>query len=255
LKISIITVCYNSAETIRDTIQSALEQDYSNIEYIIVDGASNDGTLSIIQEYTNQISKVISEPDKGIYDAMNKGIQLATGDVIGILNSDDFFDYPSVVSDIANQFKLNTKVDLIFGDLVFVQPSDLHKIVRFYNSDKFRAWKLRFGWMPPHTASFIKRTVYEQVGLFNLKYKIAADYEFFVRMLLVYKLPYSRFNKVLIRMRIGGLSTSGIRNSLLLNNEIVKACRDNGIYTNLFFVLFKIPFKIIEFFKMPKDNV
>lgn len=255
MKISLITVCYNSAKTIRDTIQSILEQDYSNIEYIIVDGASNDGTLSIIQEYKNQISKVISEPDNGIYDAMNKGIQLATGDIIGILNSDDFFEYSSVITDIVNQFKSNPESSLVFGDVVFVEPSNIKEPIRYYNSRKFKPWKLRFGWMPPHPASFIKRSVYNQIGSYSLNYKIASDYEFFVRMLLVNKFPYSRINKVLVRMRAGGISTSGFKNSFLLNTEIVKACKNNGIYTNLFLILLKIPYKILELIKKPKELV
>jgi glycosyltransferase involved in cell wall biosynthesis len=253
LKISIITVCFNSEKTIRDTIESVLGQDYSDIEYVIIDGGSSDGTLDVIREYEDRIDTVISEPDKGIYDAMNKGIQLATGDVIGILNSDDFFESSCVISDVINQFKSNPESSLVFGDVVLVQPSNTQKVVRFYNADKFRTWKLRFGWMPPHPASFFKRSAYEQVGNYSLDYKIASDYELFVRMLMVRKLPYSRINKVLVRMRAGGISTSGIKNSILLNSEIVKACKNNGVYTNLFFVLLKIPFKFLEFLKKPKD--
>ena len=253
MKISIITVCYNSEQTLRDTIESVLAQDYSNIEYIIIDGESNDGTLNIIREYENRIDTIISEPDDGIYDAMNKGIHFATGDVIGILNSDDLFEYPGVISDVLDQFKFNPKVSLIFGDVVLVQPSNTQKIVRFYDSNKFRTWKLRFGWMPPHPASFFKRSAYEKVGNYSLNYKIAADYELFVRMLMVHKSPYSRINKVLVRMRAGGLSTSGIKNSILLNSEIVKACKNNGVYTNLLLVLLKVPFKLLELLRKPKD--
>ena len=252
MKISIITVCFNSEKTIRDTIESVLGQDYSNIEYIIIDGESNDDTLNIVNEYAGHINTVVSESDKGIYDAMNKGIQLATGDVIGILNSDDFFEYSSVISDVVNQFKSSPESSLVFGDVIIVEPSNTQKIVRFYNADKFRTWKLKFGWMPPHPASFIKRSVYKQVGSYSLDYKIAADYELFVRMLMLHKLSYTRINKVLVRMRVGGLSTSGFKSNYLLNSEIVKACKRNGIYTNLFFVLLKIPFKLLELFKKPK---
>ena len=253
MKISVITVCYNSEKTIRDTFESVLVQDYQDIEYIVIDGGSTDDTMKIIHKYSDRIDMVVSEPDNGIYDAMNKGLQLATGEVIGFLNSDDFYSYDSVLSDVANQFEQKTNVDLIYGDLVFVEPSNTQKIVRFYHSSNFKAWKLRFGWMPPHTASFIKRSAYEKVGVFNLNYKIAADYELFVRMLMVHKLAYTRFNKILIKMRTGGLSTSGIKNSFLLNSEIVKACKRNGIYTNIFFVLLKIPFKILEIFRKPKE--
>lgn len=255
MKISIITVCYNSEKTIRDTIESVLTQDYTNIEYIIVDGGSSDGTLDVINEYKDRIDSIVSEPDNGIYDAMNKGIQSATGDVIGILNSDDFYANPNVISEVVNQFISNPDLSMVFGDIVFVEPSNTEKIVRYYGSRKFKAWKLRFGWMPPHTASFIKRSTYEQVGTYSFNYKIAADYELFVRILMVHKLSYFRINRVLVKMRVGGVSTSGFKNSLLLNLEIVKACKSNGIYTNLLFVLLKIPFKILELIKKPKGFI
>ena len=251
--VSVITVVYNSVATVEDTIRSVIRQDYDNIEYIVIDGGSTDNTLNIIKKYEYGIDVLISEPDKGIYDAMNKGIKSSSGDIIGFLNSDDFYKDSTVISDVVNQFKFNPESSLIFGDVVFVDPLNSDKIVRFYNSRKFKAWKLRFGWMPPHPASFFKRSAYEQVGNFSLEYKIAADYELFVRMLLVHKLTFTRINKVLIRMRAGGLSTSGLKSSFLLNTEIVKACKRNGIYTNLFFVLLKIPFKILELLKRPKN--
>lgn len=253
MKISVITVCYNSVATIRDTIESVLEQDYSNIEYIIVDGGSSDDTLNIIRKYKNSIDVMISEPDRGIYDAMNKGIQSSSGDIICFLNSDDFYENPNVISDVVDQFKSNPDSSLIFGDVVFVEPFNAEKIVRYYNSVNFKAWKLRFGWMPPHPASFFKRSAYERVGKFSLDYKISADYELFVRMLLVHKLNYTRINKVLVKMRAGGISTSGIKNSLLLNSEIVRACKSNGIYTNVVFILLKVPFKLLELLKKPMD--
>ena len=253
MKISIITICFNSEETIRDTIESVLSQDYPEIEYVIIDGLSKDNTMNIVSEYNNKISKIISEPDQGIYDAMNKGIQLSTGDVIGMLNSDDFFEYPSVISDVVNRFKSEPKASLVFSDVVFVEPSNTQNIMRFYSSEKFRRWKLRFGWMPPHPATFIKRSAYEQVGDYSIDYKISADYELFVRMLMVHRLAYSRIDKVLVRMRAGGISTAGIKSSLLLNTEIVKACKKNGVYTNLFFVLLKISFKFFELLKKPME--
>jgi len=253
LKISIITVCFNSEKTIRDTIESVIAQDYTDIEYIIVDGGSNDSTMSIIQEYEDSTNTVITELDKGIYDAMNKGIKLATGDIIGILNSDDIFENSLVISDVIKLFKSIPTVSLIFGDVVIVDPIKTENIIRFCSSKNFRRWKLRFGWMPPHPATFIKKTVYEQVGNYSLDYKISADYELFVRMLMVNQLNYSRINKVLVRQRVGGVSTSGFKSSLLLNSEIVKACKINGFYTNLFLVLLKIPFKLLELVKKPKS--
>tara|TARA_R110001592_G_scaffold255666_5_gene519416 strand:- start:1876 stop:2628 length:753 start_codon:yes stop_codon:yes gene_type:complete len=249
VKISIITVCYNSEKTIRDTIESVLSQTYKNIEYIIVDGSSKDDTLTIINEYKDNISLIISEPDQGIYDAMNKGVALATGDIIGILNSDDFYETQNAIEGVVEHFKANVGAEVVFGDVVFVDPNNLNKVVRYYSSKKFKAAKLRFGWMPPHPATFIMKSVYDKYGLYKLGYKISADYEMFVRLLMVAKVKFARIDKVIVRMRSGGASTDGIKSSLTLNQEIVRACRENGIYTNLFLVLLKIPFKLIELVK------
>lgn len=254
MKISIITVSYNSASTIRDTIESVLSQRYENIEYIVVDGASSDTTMAIVNEYGSKIAKVVSEPDKGIYDAMNKGISLATGDIIGILNSDDFFETDDVVGSVASCFASSPESQLVFGDIVFVDPNDLNTVTRFYGAGHFRSWKLRFGWMPPHPATFIRAEAYKLAGPYSILYRISADYEMFVRLLVVHKLPFARLDQVLVRMRAGGVSTSGVRSSLRLNREIVQACRRNGIYTNLVMVLSKLPFKLVEYFKRPKGN-
>ena len=247
MKISIITVCLNSAKTIRQTINSVLSQTYQNIEYIIIDGASNDETCDIVLEYKNNIAQFISEPDKGLYDAINKGISLASGDIVGILNSDDFYENNRVLEDVVNHFKLFSDTDLASGDVVFVRPNDLNKIIRHYNGNHFKSWKLRFGWMPAHPATFIRKSAYDKVGIYALGYKIAADYEMFVRLLLVHKLKYSRINKILVRMRTGGASTIGIRSNITSTQEVVRACRTNGVYTNIFFVLSKVPFKLMEY--------
>ncbi len=254
MRVSVITVCYNSAITVRDTIESVLTQTHSNIEYIIVDGASTDNTLAIIGEYQGRITRIISEPDKGLYDAMNKGILTASGDIIGILNSDDIYENAHVISDIAAHFAVHSHSDLIFGDVVFVKHDQLDTVTRYYSAQHFKAWKLRFGWMPPHPATFIRTTAYQQTGLYSLNYKISADYEMFVRMLLVKRLAYTRINQVLVRMRTGGISSSGIRSSIHLNNEIVTACRANGIYTNMALVLTKIPFKLFELIRRPLSS-
>lgn len=251
MKVSIVTVCYNSAATIRDTIESVLAQDYSDIEYIIVDGASKDNTLSIVNEYRDRIETVISEPDKGIYDAMNKGIKAATGDVVGILNSDDFYESTDALSSVVKAFGEYEKAEMIFGDLVFVKPTDLTKVTRFYSLPNYAGWKLRFGWMPPHPATFIKKAVYDRFGLYKTNFKIAADYELFVRLLMVQKIAFQHVDKVLIRMRSGGASTSGLKSSMTLNHEIIRACRANNIYTNMLFLMFKIPFKLIELLRRP----
>ncbi len=254
MKISIITVCFNSAQTIRHTIESVLAQTYPGIEYIVVDGASTDNTVSIIEEYGDRISKFVSEPDKGIYDAMNKGVLLATGDVIGILNSDDFYESVDAISCVVDKFMSSPKSQIVFGDIVFVNSVDLNQVTRFYGAKKFKPWKLRFGWMPPHPATFIRAAAYRECGLYSLKYRISADYEMFVRLLLVHRYDFSRLDKVLVRMRAGGVSTSGIKSSLRLNQEIVQACRENGVYTNIVMVLSKMPLKMLEYVRRPKGE-
>lgn len=255
MKISIITVSYNSAATIRDTIESVLSQSYNDIEYIVVDGASKDSTLAIVNDYSDKIAKIVSEPDKGIYDAMNKGIALATGDVIGILNSDDFFETSDVIDSVVKAFASSPESQLVFGDIVFVNADDLNTVTRFYSAGHFRPWKLRFGWMPPHPATFVRAEAYKIIGPYSVEYKISADYEMFVRLLLVHAFKFSRLEKVLVRMRAGGVSTSGVRSSLHLNKEIVQACRRNGVYTNILMVLSKIPFKLFEYIRRPKGSV
>lgn len=246
MKISIVTICFNCEETIRDTIESVLSQSHTDTEYIIVDGLSTDSTMGIVNQYKNRISSIISEPDEGIYDAMNKGINAASGEIVSILNADDFFEDAHVLKQVVEAFEKHKNADMVFGDVVFSAVENLKKIVRYYSSKNFRRWKLRFGWMPPHPATFIKRKVYLKYGLFKLGYKIAADYEMFVRLLYVKQLNYCRIDSILVRMRIGGVSTSGLRNSILLNREIVKACRANGLYTNLLLVMSKLPFKLLE---------
>jgi len=253
LKLSIITVCYNSASTIRDTIESVFSQDHCDIEYIVIDGGSKDGTQAIVESYGERISRFISEPDKGLYDAMNKGVALATGDVIGILNSDDFYEDSTSASSVVKAFERHSESDVVFGDVVFVNAPDLQKVTRFYRGNRFTPWKLRFGWMPPHPATFIRKSAYTKVGLYSLKYRISADYEFFVRLFMVQRLKYSYLDKVLVRMRSGGASTGGLKSSLKLNMEIVEACRANGVYTNLPLVLLKLPFKLYELRKRPKN--
>jgi|SRR5690554_87605 len=252
LKVSIITVCFNSAETIRDTLESVQQQSYKNIEHIIIDGASKDETMSIVHEFEGTLGYILSEPDKGLYDAMNKGVNAATGDLIGILNSDDFFETKDVITSVVNTFLENPKSDIVFGDVVFVTPPDLTRVTRFYSASHFKRWKLRFGWMPPHPATFVRKSAYKKVGAYRLDMKIAADYEMFVRWLVKSRLTYARIDKVLVRMRSGGVSTESWKSRITLNREIVRACRENGLYTNLLFVLSKLPFKVLELIRQPK---
>jgi glycosyltransferase involved in cell wall biosynthesis len=241
VKFSIITICLNSASTIRDTLNSVFAQDYADIEYIVVDGGSTDGTLAIIAEYAGRIDKLI-------------GIAAATGDVIGILHSDDTYSAPDVLSGVARAFAGAPQADIAFGDLVFVTSRDATRVVRHYSGRRFRPWKLRFGWMPPHPASFFRRSAYARLGPYATDMEISADYEMFVKAFLVYGLRSIYIERVLVRMRTGGLSTSGIGASIRLNREIVTACRRNGVYTNLFLVMLKTPFKLFELLAIPADQ-
>lgn len=243
MKVSIITVSYNSAKTIEQTIQSVLCQDYPQIEYIIIDGASKDGTQDIIGKYQQSIAKTISEPDRGMYDAMNKGIAMATGDVIGILNSDDVYMNTHVVSDLMAQMQ-KSHADVVFADLILVDEKQTERILRYYDSGQFHPNRFRYGWMPAHPTVFVKKTIYDQAGLFKTDYQIAADYEMLIRILAVNKAPYTYLPRPVVRMRSGGASTSGLSRNWILNSEIVRACKENGIYSNMAMLLLKIPAKL-----------
>ncbi|MGE0739482.1 glycosyltransferase family 2 protein [Sulfurimonas sp.] len=247
LKISIITVVWNNAKTIKDAIDSVLDQTYDNIEYIVVDGASTDGTVEIVKSYGDKISKFISEKDKGLYDAMNKGITLATGDVVGILNSDDFYIDGNVIERVAKEFE-EKGVDSIYADLVFVKPENLDKTIRYYDSSHFTPPRFAYGWMPAHPTFFVKKFVYEKYGLFRTDLKIAADFDILVRFLYTHKISYSYIKEVLVKMRVGGISTSF--SSIWINNiEQLKICRQNDIDTNIFKILSKYPSKLMGFIK------
>ena len=245
MKVSIITVSYNAVNTIKDTIISVLGQDYPDIEYILIDGDSTDGTVEVIQQYKDSISHIISEPDQGIYDAMNKGVALATGEIVGILNSDDFYIDSTVISTVVKTFKEH-HVDSVFADLVFVHPDNLNKTVRHYSSKAFAPNRFAYGWMPAHPTFFVKRSCYNTFGLYKTDYKIAADYELLTRFLYKHKISYYYLNKVLIKMRTGGVSTQNLKSNWILNKEIVRACAVNGIKTNMFKISFKYFKKIFE---------
>lgn len=243
MKVSIITVSFNSAKTIAATIESVLSQDFPEIEYIIVDGNSSDDTVNIIRQYENRISKWISEKDQGMYDAMNKGIAMATGDVIGILNSDDVYMNNHIISDLISLLE-KKKAQVVFADLILVDQNDDKKVLRYYDSGHFHPDKFRYGWMPAHPTVFVRRELYQAVGKFSTTYQIAADYEMLIRMLAIQKAPYAYFPKPVVRMRSGGASTAGISRNWILNKEIVRACKENGIYSNMAMLLLKIPAKL-----------
>jgi len=245
MKISIVTTSFNSASTIKDTIDSVLSQDYNNLEYIIADGGSKDGTLDIIKSYDDPRIRWISEPDKGIYDGMNKGIKMATGEVVGIINSDDFYKNPAVLSAVADGFS-DKDIEAVFGDVRFVNPGNLTKTVRYYSSKRFKPSKFRFGFMPAHPTFFTKKKWFDKLGYYQTDYKIAADYELLIRFLYKHKLPYKYLPLDMIVMRTGGASTKSIKSNYILNQEIVRGCRENGITTFMWLLTFKYFIKVFE---------
>jgi glycosyltransferase involved in cell wall biosynthesis len=247
LKVTIITVVWNNVATIEDAIHSVLQQTYDDIEYIVVDGFSSDGTRELVSRYENSLAKFISEPDKGLWDAMNKGIQLATGDVVGILNSDDFYSNKYVIENVVHQFKMK-KVDSVFGDLVYVKPQNLSKSMRYFDSSKFNISKFAYGLMPAHPTFFVKRKVYQEYGVFRTDLQAAGDFDLLVRFLFSHRISYSYIQEVLVVMRIGGVSTT-LTSFWTNTKEQLKVCRNNGIDTNLFKILSKYLIKAQGIFK------
>jgi glycosyltransferase involved in cell wall biosynthesis len=249
-KVSIITVVYNGGKTIEDTILSVDSQDYPFREHIVIDGASTDNTLSVIKKHRSRITHFVSEPDNGIYDAMNKGIKLATGDIIGILNADDIYYATNCISSVVHEFK-SKRVEAVCGDLVYVLPDNLDKIVRYYSSEGFHPDKFAYGIMPAHPAFFVDRHCYEKYGLFKTDYMIAADFELLARFLRTNRVKYYCLPQVLVKMRTGGISTKNLKSNWILNREIVRACRENNIKTNILKIYSKYIFKALQFIKRP----
>lgn len=248
MKVSIITVAYNSAETIADCIQSVVDQTYSDIEYIVVDGSSTDDTQEIVRSFGDRVSAFVSEPDNGIYDAMNKGLQRCTGDVVGILNSDDFYTDNEVISDVVNLLK-QSRADSCYSDLVYVDRENTDKIVRSWVSGEYEMRNFLKGWMPPHPTFFLKRNCYEEYGLFNLSFKTSADYELMLRMLYKHKLSAAYLNRVTIKMRVGGQSNLSIGNRIKANIEDRRAWKVNSLKAPLWTTLRKPLSKVGQFLK------
>ncbi|HEY4877198.1 MAG TPA: glycosyltransferase family 2 protein [Puia sp.] len=246
-KISIITTTYNSAKTIRDTLTCIKQQNYPLIEHIIVDGNSIDNTLKIVAEFSH-ISKIVSEKDNGIYEAMNKGISLATGDVIGILNSDDIYSNDSIITTIANEFE-DENTDAVYADLQYVKHNNFNRIVRTWKTGKLNRKSFYYGWMPPHPTFFVRKKIYDKVGLFNTSLRSAADYEMMLRILLKYEVPSKYIPQVIVKMRSGGISNSSIRNRIKANREDRLAWKLNGLKP-YFFTLYAKPIrKIVQYLK------
>lgn len=248
MRFSIIIPVFNAQRTIQDTLDSIVTQSYGDVEIIVIDGGSTDGTQKKIEGYRHLLANFISEPDRNIYDAINKGIKLATGDLIGILNADDFYVDKDVLQNVAYYFK-NEKTDAVYADLEVVREQDTSKVVRYYSSKHFRPGRLRYGWMPAHPTLFIKREVFDSVGLYSTEYEIAGDYEFIVRAFWKHGISYHYFPKPIIRMRQGGLSNKNILSRIKLNSEVVRACKANGLHSNWLFILSKYPRKIMEYIR------
>ncbi len=243
--ITVITVVFNGASTIEDAIQSVISQTYDNVEYIVIDGGSTDGTQEIIKEYEHAIDYWLSEKDSGIYDAMNKGIALGSGEYVGMLNSDDMFSEHNVLQDIADRF-CQAKVDAVFSCLNIVDKNNLKKVLRKYRVAKLNSALLRIGVMPAHPTFYCKKSCYEKAGIYKTNYKIAADFEMLVRLLVRQKISWSFIDKIMVIMRSGGLSNSGFMARVKLNREIIRACKENGLYTNLVFLASKLPIRLFE---------
>jgi glycosyltransferase involved in cell wall biosynthesis len=245
--ISVITVCYNSAATLEKALQSVAAQSWPHVEHIVIDGGSNDGTQDILMQHASQLAKVVSEPDRGIYDAMNKGLALASGQVVCFLNSDDAYAHGDVLAIVARTMREG--FDAVFGDVAFVNSKNSDRIIRRYRSARFSPERLAYGWMPAHPALFIKREVFLNVGGFRIDYRIAGDFEFIVRAFYKNTLRYTYLPEVFVKMQTGGASTSGWRSKMLLNREVLRACRENNIKTNIFKILSKYPAKLLELFR------
>lgn len=242
MKVSLITTCYNRKKTIRTAIESVLTQDYNDIEYIIVDGASTDGSIEIINEYKDRISKIISEPDHGMYEAVNKGIRVATGDVIGLLHSDDFFYNNHVISIIVEKMEC-TGAEFLYGDGLFVNEKNTDKVIRNWIGGTYRTWKVRHGWLPLHPTCYIKRQVMMKRGLYNETYRIAADSDLLFRYLLGGDITVTYLNNYIIKMRMGGLSTDNEKRKLMWNEDIrmYHSHGFNPIITKFEKMMWKVP--------------
>jgi glycosyltransferase involved in cell wall biosynthesis len=248
LSMSIITVVRNGEDTIRDCLSSVAFQSHRCV-HVIIDGGSTDNTLEVVSEFPH-VARLVSEPDCGIYDAMNKGIARVSGDIIGILNSDDFYVDNAVLSRVANAFAAHD-IQSAFGDLVYVKKNDTEKIVRYYSSAGCTPEKFAYGWMPAHPTFFVRRHCYEEFGLFKTDYRIAADFELLARFLAKNRISYHYLPEVLVKMRSGGVSTKSWRSNVILNREIVRACRENGIATSYVKVYSKYFAKVSQLLRRP----
>jgi glycosyltransferase involved in cell wall biosynthesis len=250
--VSIITVVFNNSDYIRDAIESVVCQNYPSIEYIVIDGGSTDGTIEVIKEYQNQISVFISETDKGIYDALNKGVAHASGDVVAILHSDDQFCNACVVSNIMHRMS-ESNAEFCFSDMVIVDNLS-GRVLRYYMANFFKEWMFRVGWMPPHPTCFIKRALFDEFGVYSTKYKIAGDFDLLVRFFYGRRIRWTYLDQISVKMAAGGLSNSGWKSKRLIFNEINQVLKSNNVWSLSIFQLIRYPIRLMEFLVKPKKG-
>lgn len=246
MKISVITAVYNREGTIERSIRSVASQSHRDIEHLIIDGASQDRTCEIVQACSGPLVTFVSEPDKGIYDAINKGIRASSGEVIGLLHSDDRFAHDEVLSAVAGQFEDDT-LDAVYADVAFFSEHSPEKLIRRYNSGRFNPDRVQGGWMPAHTSLFLRRRVFDRFGLYKTDYRIAADFEFIARIFKDHGIEARYVPDIWVHMQTGGASNAGLGSKITLNREILRACRENGIRSNYFKILSKYPLKLLEY--------
>lgn len=249
MKFTIITVCYNAEKYIKTCIESVLSQDYKDIEYIIVDGNSKDTTVDIIKSYGNSITKWISEPDKGLYDAMNKGLAMATGDVIGFISSDDVIAHPQVISTVARLIE-EKKVDSVFADVVHTKEKDLNKVIRLHHARNYKLAHFEWGTMPAHLSFYAKKILYDKFGNFDTQFRICADYDLLMRFLYIQKVSHYYHPEVWVKMRTGGISNQGLKSIININKEIMVSCKKNKVPTNWVKIYSKYFTKVFQLIKL-----
>jgi glycosyltransferase involved in cell wall biosynthesis len=250
MRISIITVCLNSADTIGDALESVARQTFRQVEHIVVDGVSTDGTQNIVSRFTPKVSRLISEPDRGLYDAMNKGLAAASGDIIGFLNSDDIYAHPGVLHTVARVFT-NESIDACYGDLVYVRKDDLTRVVRYWRSRAYAPGIIGRGWIPAHPTFFVRRAILLRSGGFDTQYKYVADNELMIRLLLREKIRCAYIPEVLVRMRLGGKTNRSLLNILKGNLEVLDVLRTHGLTPTPMFFLGKLGSRVSQFLRRP----
>jgi len=252
MKVSVITVVFNAVDTIADTIISVANQDYEDIEHIIIDGGSTDGTVAVLEKFRDKLAIVVSEPDEGIYDAMNKGIALASGTVVGMLNADDWYENESVVSNVVSTFNHDAELDAVYGDIVFVTKDKPHSLVRYWKSQPYKAGLFESGWMPPHPTFFVKKECYNRYGMFDLNFKIQSDFDLTMRFMQLNKIKTQYISGVMVKMRMGGVTNNRISNVVKGNYEAYLACKKNGLEVTPLFMLKKVLSRVPQFFQKPE---